>query len=170
MFDEAERHFQAALTGAEHFNIKDIYWHLYCNFSHLCFNRGDLEECIRWTELALKAEGDPLLPAANYVEVYAKLGNFEKCKKMLDSYLVDKHKDSKYYKYLNFIYLSTFHLNDELFYREVTQKVLPFYEEANHFEICNVIKLKLIEHLENRRKYKEANKIYRDLIEKSYIR
>lgn len=170
MHDEAEMHYKAALTGAEHFNIKDIYWHLYCNFSHLSYGRGDLESCIGWIKLALNADGDPLLPIANYVDVCVKLGDMKKCKEIFDAYLIEKHKDSKYYNYLYFLYLSIFRFDEDLFYSEVTQKVLPHYEETNHFEICNAIKLKLIEYLENRRKYKEANRIYKEMLERSNIK
>jgi hypothetical protein len=35
-------------------------------------------------------------------------------------------------------------------------------------DICKDIKLKLIEYLEDKRRYKEANKIYKDLLE-AYI-
>lgn len=168
MYEKAESHLLAALTGADHFNIKDIYWHVYCNLSHVYFGREDIEGSIHWVEFALKSEGDPLLPIANYVEISAQQGNLKKCKELTDAYLLEKNKGSKYYYYLYFLYLSIFHLNEDLFYQEITQKVLPHYESTNHVEICNAIKLKLVEHLETKRKYKEANRIYKDMLSKIY--
>lgn len=168
MIEKAENHLLAALTGADHFNIKDIHWHIYCNLSHVCFGKGDIDGSLHWIELAFKVEGDPLLPAANYIDIWASLGDVKKCKEMFDTYLIEKNKGSKYYNYLYFLYLSIFHFDEELFYHEITQKILPHYEKTNHFEICNAIRLKLIEHLENKRKYKEANKIYKDMIKVIY--
>lgn len=162
--EKAHGHFKAALTGAEHFHIEKIYWHLYTNLSTLYFKTEDYEECLEVLELALKTDGDPVLPAANYIEVCAKLNDIEKCKEMFNIYLREEHKNSKFYYYLYFLYLSIFQFHEEVFYIDVTQKILPFYEKINHIEVCRAVKLRLIEYLENKRKYKDANKIYKELI------
>jgi HTH-type transcriptional regulator, quorum sensing regulator NprR len=164
IYEKAHEHFKAALTGAEHFNIEKIYWHLYTNLSNLYLITENYKECIEVLELALRTDGDPVVPAANYIEVCAKTNNLEKCKEIFNIYLTEEHKDSKYYYYLYFLYLGIFKFNDEIFYKDVTEKILPFYENMNYIEICRAVKVKLIEYLENKRKYKDANKIYKELI------
>jgi hypothetical protein len=57
-----------------------------------------------------------------------------------------------------------FHFQEEVFFGDVTQKILPFNENLHNIEVCNAVKLKLIEYLENKRRYKDANKIYKELI------
>lgn len=164
LFDKAEDHYNAALTGAEHFKMDDIYWHLYNNLSHLYNSKEDYLGSIKWLELALQKEGDHVLPIVNYIEACLKLNWVDRYKEMFDKYLKEPYRGSKYYNYLYFLYLSVFHFEEDLFYREVTEKILPFYEQKDNMQICTAVNLKLIEHLETRRKYKEANKIYKSLM------
>jgi tetratricopeptide (TPR) repeat protein len=163
IYEKANEHFKAALTGAEHFNIENIYWHLYINLSSLYFKMEKYEECIEVLELALKTDGDPILPIANYIEVCAKMNDLEKCSKMFNIYLKDEYKNSKYYYYLYFLYLSIFQFHEEIFYIDVTHIILPYYDKIKHTEICKAVKLRLIEYLENKQKYKDANKLYKEL-------
>lgn len=164
IYEKAYEHFKAALTGAEHFNIENIYWHLYTNLSTLYFKMENFEECMEVLKLALKTNGDPVLPVANYIEVCTKVNDLENCRKMFNIYLKDEYKNSKYYYYLYFLYLSIFQFHEEIFYLDVTNKILPYYDKINHIEIRKTIKIRLIEYLENKRKYKDANKIYKELI------
>ncbi|WP_102400720.1 helix-turn-helix transcriptional regulator [Haloimpatiens massiliensis] len=162
--DESEKHFKAALTGGEYFNIDDILWHVYTNLSDLYLHLKKYNESVLWSKKALHTPHDPLLPASNYVEACIKLNKLEECKKIFSTYLVEEHKNSKYYYWLYFLNLSIFHIEEELFYEEVTQKILPYYQGINYIEFWKSIKIKLIEYLEKRRKYKEANKIYKELL------
>ncbi|MBU3145143.1 tetratricopeptide repeat protein [Clostridium sp. CF012] len=164
IYEKAEKHFKAALTGAEHFNINKIFGHLYINLSYLNFCREMYEESIVWTKKALETDGDPLLCASNYVEACIKLKRIEECKEIFNTYLIKEYEYSIYYNLLRFFYLSIFHLEESIFYEEVTKKILPYYENINYYNLCKPIKLKLIEHLEKKRKYKEANRIYKELV------
>jgi tetratricopeptide (TPR) repeat protein len=164
IYEKAEKHFKAALTGAEHFNINKVLGHLYINLSWLYFCKEKYEESIVWTQKALETDSDPLLPASNYVEACIQLNRIEECKEIFNKYLTSEYESSIYYNLLYFFYLSIFHLEDNIFYEEVTKKILPYYEGINYFNLCKPVKLKLIEHLEKKRKYKEANKIYKELV------
>ncbi|MBZ9686954.1 hypothetical protein G9F72_011525 [Clostridium estertheticum] len=132
--------------------------------SYLYFCKEKYEESIVWTKKALETDGDPLLSASNYVEACIKLKRIEECKEVFNKYLTKEYECSIYYNLLQFFYLSIYHLEEIVFYEEVTKKILPYYESINYFNLCKPIKLKLIEHLENKRKYKEANKIYKELV------
>jgi len=163
MFTEAEMHFKATLTGAKHYNIDNLFCHLYVSLSHLYLCNRDYEQCISWVEEALKTKGDPILPACNYVEAYFMLNDIEKCKEILSLYLRDEYSQSLYYPLLKFHYLSMFHLEEEIFFKTVTEEILPYYEKINYYNVCKPIKLKLVEHFEKNKKYKAANEIYKEL-------
>lgn len=165
IYDKAEKHYMAALTGAEHFSIDKIFEHVYTNLADFYLCTGDYSESMKWSKEALKVTDDPVLPVYNLIEASMKSGRLEECRELFDHYLDKQYEKSRYYKLLYFLYLSTFHLNEDLFYHEVTGNILPFYEDINYISTCRPIKLKLIEHLENKRKYKQAIKIYKELIE-----
>ncbi|MGH4138674.1 tetratricopeptide repeat protein [Clostridium sp.] len=164
IYEKSEEHFKAALTGADYFNINKIFGHLYVNLSYLYFCREMYEESIVWTKKALETESDPLLSASNYVEACIKLKRIEECKEIFNKYLTREYEGSIYYNLLYFFYLSIFNFEESVFYEEVTKRILPYYESINYFNLCKPIKLKLIEYLEKKRKYKEANKIYKELV------
>lgn len=166
IYEKGENHFKAALTGAEHFDMHEIFSHLYINLSHLCHCLKNYEESLKWSELALSLKIDDytMLAANNYADTCLKLDRIDDCIKIFDTYLIEEYQDSKYYPLLYFLYLCVYHLDDKIFYDKVTKEIIPFYESINYFNICKTIKFKLIEHLERKRKYKEANKIYKELI------
>lgn len=164
IYEKSEKHFKAALTGAEYFNINDILGDIYTNLSDLYLKLKNYNESILWSKKALLTPVDPLLPASNYIEACIKLNNIEECQKIFSTYLTEEHQNSKYYYWLYFLNLSLFHFEEDLFYEEVTQKILPYYEGINYIEFWRSIKIKLIEYLEKRRRYKEANKIYKELL------
>jgi hypothetical protein len=60
--------------------------------------------------------------------------------------------------------LSIFNFNEDIFYKEVTDIILPFYRNAGYLDIHYKITLLLIKHLESKRKYKDANSLYRELL------
>lgn len=164
IYEKAEEHYKAALTGAKHFNIHTILEHLYINLSALYYRTEDYMESIKWAKLAMDIASDPILAAHNYIDACIKLDMLEECKATLDKYLTETYQSSRYYNLLYFSYLSIYHFEEKRFYDEITQKVLPYYEGIGYIEICNNIKLKLIEYLEKNRKYKEANKLYKELL------
>lgn len=164
IYEKSEEHFKAALTGAEHFNIDNIFWQLYTNLSHLYICKENYNEGIKWAKLALKTDLNPLLPACNYADACMKLNKIDECREIFDTYLKEEYKESKYYPLLYFSYLDFFHFDEDIFYEDVTKKILPYYENINYLDQCRIIKLRLIKYLEKKRKYKEATKIYEELI------
>lgn len=164
IYEKSEKHFKAALTGAEYFNINDILGDIYTNLSDLYLKLKNYNESILWSKKAILTPVDPLLPASNYIEACIKLNNIEECQKIFSTYFTEEHQNSKYYYWLYFLNLGLFHFEENLFYEEVTQKILPYYEGINYIEFWRSIKIKLIEYLEKRRRYKEANKIYKELL------
>lgn len=164
IYEKAEKHYKAALTGAKHFNMNTIFWHVYNNLSYLYYRKEDYSESTKWSEMALEIADDPILPAYNYAEACKKLNKSEEYNKIYKKYLKEEYEDSRWYYLLYFSYLSAFHFEEKIFYDEVTEKILPFYETINYIGISRIIKLKFIEHLEGKRRYKEANKIYKELI------
>jgi transcriptional regulator with XRE-family HTH domain len=68
------------------------------------------------------------------------------------------------YNYLYCLYLSIFNFNENIFYKEVTEIILPFYRNAGYLDIHYKITLFLIKHLESKRKYKDANNLYQGLL------
>jgi tetratricopeptide (TPR) repeat protein len=152
------------LTGARHFSINKIFGHLYINLSYLYFCEENYEESIIWTKKALETDSDPILSASNYVEASIKLNRIEECKEVFNKYLTKDYEGLIYYNLLYFFYLSIFHFEESMFYEEVTKRILPYYGNVSCFNLCKPIKLKLIEYLEKKRKYKEANKIYKQFV------
>jgi tetratricopeptide (TPR) repeat protein len=86
LYDKAEKHFDAALSGAEYFNMDKLFWHLYTNLSYLYCCKGDFEESIKWSKKGLGTGGDLLLPASNYVDACSRLGKTEEVKQNILPY------------------------------------------------------------------------------------
>lgn len=164
IYDMAEKYFKAAITGAEHFCISEIIWSLYVNISNVYLQTRRYEESIKWIKTALETDYDPILPACNYIEVCQNMNTPEKYDEIFKKYLMEEYKSSQYYNFLYFLYLSIYHFNEDIFYEKTVNEILPYYEEKHSLEMCREIKMKLIEYLERKRRYKEANKIYKELV------
>lgn len=164
IYESAEKHFEAALMSAKHFDMDKLLWHLYTNISDSYLTKGNYEESIKWSKLAIEINYNNILPVYNYVSACIKANKINECNIIFNEYLTDKYKSSKYYSSIYFLYLVVHNFNDDFFYDEVKNKILPYYEKVRKNDICKDIKLKLIEYLENKRRYKEANKLYKELI------
>jgi tetratricopeptide (TPR) repeat protein len=181
MYDLAEYHFNAVFNGSEYFALNKNIFGIYTNLAVLYFNMGRYEESIsycklamnppnspdtdnRWLKSAWHAFEQPMYAACIYVEVHKCLNDVSKCKEIFDKYLTHSYQNSVYYHYLHSLYLSIFHFDDDAFYNEMTSVILPFYKNVGYLNIYNKVRLLLIKHLKAKRKYKEANKLYEDLL------
>lgn len=181
IYDRAEFHFNAVLNGSDYFTLNKNIFGVYTNLARLYFNKGRYEESIsycklamnpadspetdsRWLKAAWNSSEEPMYAACIYVEVYKNLNDTVKCKEMFDKYLSYSYENSVYYKYLYSLYLSIFHFDEDIFYNEISNNILPFYKKIGYLYIFNRIQLLLIKHLESKRKYKEANNIYKNLL------
>lgn len=181
MYDQAESHFKSVLKGSDYFTLNKNIFGIYTNLANLYFKMGRYEESIsycqlamyppnspgtgnQWLKAAWHANEQPMLAACIYVEVNKSLNNISKCKEIFDKYLTQTCENSVYYYYLYVLYLSIFHFDENLFYSEVTEIILPYYKNIGYLNIYNKIQLLLIKHLESKRKYKEANNVYRSLL------
>ncbi|MCT4543821.1 MAG: helix-turn-helix domain-containing protein [Vallitalea sp.] len=162
-YNKGEYHLITALNGAKHFDIKNIYWHLYTNFSYLYFYKKDYEKSLTYAKKAMDLKKHPLLPAYNYAEACYHLNKMDEVDAIFEKYLVDEYKESIYYPFLEFLQLKIYHINEDIFYKR-TKEILEYYNENNHTDILRDIRLGLIEHLERKRKYKEATIIYKKLL------
>jgi tetratricopeptide (TPR) repeat protein len=118
----------------------------------------------RGSKAAWQAKEEPMIGACDYIKACEKLGRLEECSGIFDKFLSEEYKGLRYYNLLYFLYLSIHCIDEDIFYSEVTEKILPYYKAIGYVNLAKEIKLKLIEHLEARRKYKEANKIYKELL------
>lgn len=168
IYDSAIKHFNAALMSAEVFHFDKLFIHLYTNLSHFYYEKGDYETSLEWSKKAIGFNEDAFLASYNYIQACMKLNKLSLCNEIFDKYLTDEYKNHKYYKVIYFQYLLIHHFHEDIFYNEIKNDILPYYENVKRMDICKDIKIKLIEYLEDKRKYKEANKIYKDLL-KSYI-
>lgn len=165
IYDNALDHFNAALMSAKHFDMVKLFAHLYNNLSDFYLCKGDYEESTKWSRLAIETNYFDLLPIYNYILACIKLNRYEECDDLFNKYLNEQYKNSKYYNSIYFLYLIVHHFNDNLFYEEVKNKILPYYNDyVKKPDICKDIKLKLIEFLESKRRYKEANRLYKELL------
>lgn len=164
IYENSEKHFNAGLMSAKHFDIDRLFCHLYNNLSDLYLSQGSYEESIKWSKLAIKTNYNDILPVYNYVSACIRLNKIDQCNEIFDKYLTEQYKSCKYYDAIYYLYLVVHKFNDDCFYDEVKNKILPYYEDIKKNDICMDIKLKLIEYLEKKRKYKEANKLYKELI------
>ena len=83
---------------------------------------------------------------------------------MFEKYLNEDIQNKFSYSILYFLYLVVHHFDDELFYNEIKNNLLPYFESIKRLDIVRDVKLKFIEYLENHRKYKEANQLYKELL------
>lgn len=164
MYESSEKHFMAGIMSAQHFNVDKLMLHLHNNLSDLYFNKGDFKESIKWSRKAMADPYQSLLPVYNYIMACMKLNRIKECEKMFKIYLADEYKLSRYYLSIYFLKLIIYNFDDDIFYEEVKNKILPYYEEINKTDMIRDIKIKLTEYFEKKRKYKEANKIYKELI------
>ncbi|GEM_PF-1512315 len=182
MYSKAEFHLNSVINGSDYFTLNKNTFGVYTNLANLYFKMGRYEESISYCQLAMNppksteadnqwlkaawhSSEEPMLAACIYVEVHKKLNNALKCKEIFDKYLNSAYENSVYYHYLNSLYLSIFHFNDDMFYDEITNTILPFYKNIGYLSIYNKLQHMLIKHLESKRRYKEANSIYRNLVE-----
>jgi len=181
MYDKAEFHFLSVINGSDYFILNKNIFGIYVNVAILYFKMGKYEESIsychlamnppvpletdnRWLKSAWNYKEQPMIAACICIEVYKTLKDLSKCKEIFDHYLIDKNQDFIYYHYLNSLYLSIFHFEEELFYNEITNTILPYYRNIGYLNICNKLQLMLIKYLEARRRYKEANSIYKEML------
>ncbi|GKX30934.1 hypothetical protein SH1V18_34140 [Vallitalea longa] len=160
---KGEKYLISALNGAKYFDIKKIYWNIYTNLSYLYANIGEYEKSMYYSRKGINTNNHPLLPAYNYAEVCYKLNRLDEVQKIFNKYLTEEYKDDVYYNLLEFLELRIYHIDEEIFYIR-TKEILDYYEEVNKIDLTIDLKLGLINHLESRRKYKEANKIYKNLL------
>ncbi|QUH30328.1 tetratricopeptide repeat protein [Vallitalea guaymasensis] len=161
-YTKAEKYLLSALNGANYFDIKKIYWHVYTNLSYLYFNTNEYDKSMEYCKKAMDIQTNPLLPAYNYAEICYYLKKMDEVDRIFDKYLREEYKDSSYYPLLEFLQLKIYHFNEDIFYKR-TKEILAYYEK-DKIDVAIDIKLGLIEYLENKRKYKEANKIYKELL------
>lgn len=164
MYESSEKHFNAGLMSAKHFDMVKLFWHLYNNLSDLYLLKGDYKKSIKWSKLAMECNYENLACVYNYISACIRLNNLDECKVIFDKYLSEEYKTSKYYDSIYFLYLVVYRFKEDFFYEEVKNKILPYFENIKKKDICKDIKLKLIEYLESKRKYKEANKLYKELM------
>lgn len=163
LFDKAESHLLSALNGAQHFHVNDLNWNIYVNLSHVYLSSGKIEEGMKWAKKSL-AGPEPVLAATNYVEACSLLGLDTEVKNTFDKYLSPEFKDSRYYPFLRYAYLLHYHGDEEIFFEETTKTLLPFYKKINYIDQCRQMKLGLIQYLEKKRRYKDATKLYKELL------
>lgn len=181
MYDKAEFHYKSLFNGTDYFTLNKDVFGVYTNLANLYFNMGKYDESIsycllamdppeaskvdsRWLKAAWHASEQPVLAACIYIEIHKTLNNISKCKEIFNKFLTPSYENFLYYRYLYSLYLSIFHLEEEIFYTEVTNDILPFYKRKGFLNIQNKLQLMLIRHLELKRKYKEANNIYKELL------
>lgn len=162
-YKKGEVHLKTALNGAEFFGVEKIYSHVYINLSYLNFYTHKYELSKKYAMLAIKVSMDPLLGAYNYAEVCYKLGEIDQVELMFKRYLQDKYKESKYYPLLDYFYHKVHHFDDDVFYSRC-KEIIDYYIKINHHNTTKDVRMGLIQHLEKKRKYKEATKIYKDLL------
>jgi len=162
-YEKSETHYKTALTGAQYFDIKVIFSSLYNNLSVLYYAKADYDEALTWAQKSIDTDGDRILPVCNYIKAYLKIGSPEELQALFKTYRVEGYMSSKYYPLLEFYYYSTYHFRDRIFYETVTNRVIPHFDKIGYSGVSLTIKMKLIEYLENNRKYKEALEIYKDL-------
>lgn len=166
-YDQAQVHFNTALTGAQYFNIVSILGDLYINLSDIYLKFKDYPQSIAYAKKSLEYVKDPLLAVSNLIEAYAALDSKDDIQKLLDTYLTPDYEDSRYYLWVYFLKLYYFHFDEAIFYEETTESILPFYELINYIEFIRSIQIKLIEYLESHRRYKDANLYYKKILEKA---
>ncbi|SHJ59429.1 hypothetical protein SAMN02745248_00502 [Hathewaya proteolytica DSM 3090] len=174
IYEKSKFHLSAALNGATYFDMKSTLCGIYINLSDAYMCTKEYEKSMEYSRLAIKMcelynEIFTLLAVSNYIEAALKSNIYDDIDKFFKKYLCTDYEDSIYYKYLYYLYLSYHHFSEEIFYTTITKDILPFYKKINYIEFYSSIQLKLIEHLELKRKYKEANIMYKDLLYNGHI-
>jgi transcriptional regulator with XRE-family HTH domain len=181
MYEQSEFHLTSVANGSDYFTLDKNIFAVYTNLAKLYLEMGKYDKSIaychlamnplnswetdkRWTKSAWHASEQPILGACIYIEVHKKLSDVFNYKEIFDKFLTDSYKNSVYYNYLYCLSLSIFNFNEDIFYKEVTDIILPFYRDAGYLDIHYKITLLLIKHLESKRKYKDANNLYRKLL------
>lgn len=122
----------------------------------------------RWYKSAWHINEEPMIGAYLYVEACVKLNKLDDCNEIFNKYLIKENKNSTYYYFLYCLYLSIYHTTYETFYKEITEKILPYYKNIGYLNLYKKVQLLLVEYLEKNRKYKEATYIYKELLTSSY--
>lgn len=184
IYEKAEKHFKTVLIGSDYFSMNKNLWSIYNNLSNLYFCKEEYDESMKWSSLTMQNSStvssssedtrwlkaawhindEPILGACNYIDACIKLNRLDECKEIFDKYLYEEYESSRYYNHLFFLYLKVYHFEEEIFYKDVTEKILPYYQSIGYLNIHKKIKITLIEYLEKKRKYKEATKIYKELL------
>lgn len=164
IYNSAKNHFKAALTSAKHFNIELLVSHIYASISDFYLKKGDYKKCVEWSILGMNYTCRYNICVYNYILANIELKQYDKCDVMFDKYLNKDIQNKFSYSILYFLYLVVHHFDDDLFYDEVKNNLLPYFESIKRLDIAKDVKLKFIEYLENHRKYKEANKLYKELL------
>ncbi|MGH4126042.1 MAG: helix-turn-helix domain-containing protein [Clostridium sp.] len=181
MYKQAEFHLTSVANGSDYFTLDKNIFGVYTNLAKLYLDMGKYDKAIaycqlamnplnswetdkRWIKSAWHASEQPILGACIYIEIHKKLNDVFNYKEIFDEFLTDYYKNSVYYNYLYCLSLSVFNLNEDIFYNEVTNTILPFYRDNGYLDIHYKITLLLIKHLESKRKYKAANNLYRELL------
>ncbi|MDU0323332.1 transcriptional regulator [Clostridium butyricum] len=164
LYKSAEKHFKAALTSAKHFQFDDLLSHIYTSISDLYLNKGDYEKCIEWSLIGMNYTCRHNICVYNYILAKINLKQYDSCDIMFKKYLNEDIQNKFSYSILYFLYLVVHHFDDELFYNEIKNNLLPYFESIKRLDIVRDVKLKFIEYLENHRKYKEANQLYKELL------
>ena len=174
MYDESLVHSEAALNGAKFFDMDDVISSVYIDLSDIFFNKKDYKKSIEYSILAMDLCDNSLpefslLAACNYIDAIVAIGDLDLLKPIFHKYLNDNFKSSRYYKLLYYKYLKCYHFQEDIFYEEIINNILPFYKKINYIELYTEIELSLIKHLESKRKYKKANLIYKDLLQNGMV-
>lgn len=164
MFDDAIKSFEAALNGGTYFEDNLILDHVNINMADAYLKQGKFKESLIWTKKSLNSSYDLVLSAVNLVEAYRGLGDQEALDQVFTTYRVEDNKNSKYYPLLEFYYLLTYCIEEDYFEERVLKEILPFYKSMNYINLCDYIRKGLISYYEKKRRYKDANKLYRELL------
>ena len=166
MYNMAEQEFKAALNFAEHFDLDEIIADQYDHLSDLYYRVGDYETSFIYSKKALEVKPEELFYIYNYVAACVKLKKEKEYDEVFKKYLSKEYESSNYYYLFYFQYLCVYKFDDDIFYESITKTILPYFEKKNEGDICRDLTIKLIEHLEKKRKYKEANKLYKKMLSK----
>lgn len=163
-YKKAEKHLKTALNAAEFFGMQISCWHVYINLSYLHYYSRNYDLCKKYCLLAIEANpDDPVLAAYNYAEVCYRLGETKEVEQTFAKYRREAYEDNRFYPLLNYFYYKVYHFEDDIFY-EKCKEIIDYYVKINHHKTTKDVRLGLIQHLEQKRKYKEATQIYRDLL------
>ena len=182
-FDTARYHCITILDGSELFSMNKNIWGVFNQMAQIDIQSGRYEESLKWSAQAIQQSSvdstsntDPwrqaswrihderLIGVMYQIEAYLALGQLPKCKELLALHLVDDNKNERYYLMLMYYNLLIYHFQEDLFYTEMTDVILPYYTQIGYLNLARILNLKLAEYLESKRRYKEANQIYKTMI------